>query len=342
MEKIIAACGNDCAMCPRYNVEPYKKSEEELSKTAELWFKIGYRDHLVSNREIECHGCKPGNWCRYKVIDCTDRLRIDSCGQCYKYPCDTIKECFEVTASFTPSCRAACTDEEYDIMKSAFFEKEKNLNERHEKMADWQLDKVRLVEEYSIRNQTALNGQILFAGSSLMEMFPIEEWCGEYGVTIYNRGVGGHTTTDMLRILDIAVLELKPRKLFINIGTNDLSRPDLSIAQIMDNYDRILTIIEDNIPGIEIYLMAYYPINYDAAADYMKPVLAVRTNEKIELANKEVSKLAASHNQKYIDVNNKLKDSEGRLKAEYTIEGMHIKPEGYRAILDDVMRYVME
>lgn len=42
----------------------------------------------------------------------------------------------------------------------------------------------------------------------------------------------------------------------------------------------------------------------------------------------------------YIDVNNQLKDDKGRLKAEYTIEGMHIKPEGYRAIFPDVMKYV--
>ena len=36
------------------------------------------------------------------------------------------------------------------------------------------------------------------------------------------------------------------------------------------------------------------------------------------------------------------KDENGNLKAEYTIEGMHIKPEGYRAIFADVMRYVRE
>lgn len=33
---------------------------------------------------------------------------------------------------------------------------------------------------------------------------------------------------------------------------------------------------------------------------------------------------------------------QGRLKAEYTIEGMHIKEEGYRAIYDDIMKYVKE
>ena len=30
-EKIIAACGNDCAACPRYTAYPYEKTEEELN-----------------------------------------------------------------------------------------------------------------------------------------------------------------------------------------------------------------------------------------------------------------------------------------------------------------------
>lgn len=88
--------------------------------------------------------------------------------------------------------------------------------------------------------------------------------------------------------------------------------------------------------------MAYYPINYEAAAENMKACLKIRTNEKITTANAAVEKLAKKHNQKYIDVNRNLKDEQGSLKAEYTIEGMHIKEEGYRAIYEDVMAYVKE
>ena len=56
----------------------------------------------------------------------------------------------------------------------------------------------------------------------------------------------------------------------------------------------------------------------------------------------EVKKLAERHGQLYIDISRNLKDDRGRLKAEYTIEGMHIKEEGYRAIYDDIMKYVKE
>ena len=55
---------------------------------------------------------------------------------------------------------------------------------------------------------------------------------------------------------------------------------------------------------------------------------------KIAMANKAVQELAERHHAKYIDINDPLKDRDGNLKAEYTIEGMHIKEEGYRAIFD--------
>lgn len=132
-ERIISACGNDCAVCPRYVKAPYTKTDSELARTAELWYKIGYRDHIVTNEEISCTGCKEENWCRYKIVKCVIQKKIDNCGQCEQYPCGNIKECFKVTKSFEPFCKTACTDEEYSVMCKAFFEKEKNLNNEREK-----------------------------------------------------------------------------------------------------------------------------------------------------------------------------------------------------------------
>lgn len=209
----------------------------------------------------------------------------------------------------------------------------------------WRLEKEQMVKDFHVWNKSAKKGQIVFTGSSLMEMFPIQDWVKELGENapiIYNRGVGGYRTTDMIPILDACVFELKPRKVFINIGTNDLSDPAIPIEKVMKNYDRIITMIEEQLPEAAIYMMAYYPINYEVATEEMKPCLLIRTNEKIKAANEQVKKIAEKHGQKYIDVNAPLTDEQGRLKAEYTIEGMHIKPEGYRAIFNDVMKYVNE
>lgn len=205
-------------------------------------------------------------------------------------------------------------------------------------------DKEMKIARYKEENKSVKQGEVVFAGSSLMEMFPINKLLGEKGddTIIYNRGIGGFVSEELLDALDVCVLDLKPHRIFINIGTNDLSDPQIQIAELMQRYDRILSVIEEDLPEAEIYLMAYYPVNYEAAAEEMKECLRIRTNEKINRANAEVEKLARQHGQRYIDINHKLKDEQGRLKAEYTIEGMHINEEGYQAIYDDVMRYVKE
>ena len=208
----------------------------------------------------------------------------------------------------------------------------------------WRAEKRRLVERYREANRTAEKGRIVFAGSSLMEMFPVEKWAREFpgAPAVYNRGVGGYRTEDMLPILDALVTDLQPRRVFLNIGTNDLSDATVTIDALMARYDRIMALIEEALPGVEIVVMAYYPINYDAADEGMKACLRIRTNERIGEANRALLSLAAAHGQPYRDYNAPLTDAQGRLKAEYTIEGMHIREEGYRAIwpavAEDILR----
>ena len=205
-------------------------------------------------------------------------------------------------------------------------------------------DKEMKIARYREENKSAVKGQVVFAGSSLMEMFPIRKLQQEKGDDrmIYNRGVGGFLSGELLAVIDVCVTQLLPAKVFINIGTNDLSWSSIPICELMDRYDQILTAIEDAVPGVRIYLLAYYPVNEAAASPEMRDCLKIRTNEKISAANEEVKKLAAKHGQRYIDVNDKLRDEQGRLRAEYTIEGMHINEAGYRAIYDDIMAYVRE
>lgn len=197
----------------------------------------------------------------------------------------------------------------------------------------------RKLAAYRGLNKTARKGEILFVGSSLMEMFPIEEFTSGMNLpfAIYNRGVGSYKTEDLLGALDVCVFELAPRRIFINIGTNDLSDPCIPIPGMIRNYEEILARIKERLPAVELYLTAYYPVNFDAATPEMKEALRVRTNEKIAEANREVGKFAQRVGARYVDLNDKLQDDQGNLKAEYTIEGMHIKPEGYRAIFDGAL-----
>ncbi len=201
------------------------------------------------------------------------------------------------------------------------------------------------LEQYRRLNRFAQKGQILFVGSSLMEQFPIYELMMSRGIhkVIYNRGIGGYVAKELLDALQVCVLDLEPSRIFINIGTNDLNAPDLKMDDLMGTYREILTRILKALPQVQIYLMAYYPVNREAATTpWMQEALSIRTNERILAANREVEKLAASLHCRYINVNKNLYDEEGRLKKEYTKEGMHFYADGYEAILDDLMRYVNE
>lgn len=202
-------------------------------------------------------------------------------------------------------------------------------------LPDWKLSKYHMAQSWQTLNQTCQPGQIVFIGSSLMEMFPVEKFAAEEGPgfpVVYNRGLGGFTTHDMLACLDEMVIGLMPRRVFINIGTNDLSDTSVTIDALMARYEDILTRITAAVPHAEIVMMAYYPINYDAATEIMKSNLRIRTNERIREANAAVQTLAERLGHRFIDVNAPLTDDQGRLKEEYTIEGMHIYEEGYRAI----------
>lgn len=200
------------------------------------------------------------------------------------------------------------------------------------------------IERYRRLNQTAEKGCVLFAGSSLMEMFPVEEFARQDNlpVTVYNRGVGGFITDELLENLDVCITDLAPRRLFINIGTNDLSDASRPIEMVMRNYAEILDRVRQAVPGVEIYIMAYYPVNYDAASPEMRDCLKIRSNEKINLANQKLQILAANIGGKFINVNQPLMDSQLRLKAEYTFEGMHINEAGYRAIYPLVKKFILE
>ncbi len=134
-------------------------------------------------------------------------------------------------------------------------------------------DKELKIKRYREENKAAIPGQIVFTGSSLMEMFPINKLLKEHvdNTIIYNRGIGGFVSGELLKVIDVCATDLKPSKIFINIGTNDLSDSRIPISGLMENYDKIISEIENKLPETEIYLMAYYPVNYEAAAPDMNP-----------------------------------------------------------------------
>ena len=222
------------------------------------------------------------------------------------------------------------------------------MTEREQIMQDmmkhFQQEKEMKRAKYRQQNAYIRKGQTLFTGSSLMEQFPITEYCLNEGLPIaYNRGIGGYTTDEFLAAIDDVLLDMQPAKLFINIGTNDIrSMPEGEdwFAHLSANYRAICEIIRDRLPKTTVYMMAYYPVNLEALQARAGQEPIVRTNENVAKANEMVRALATEFGFRYIDVNDGLKDETGSLKAEYTRDGIHFDSAAYRTVFERLKQYL--
>ncbi len=201
------------------------------------------------------------------------------------------------------------------------------------------------LERYRILNQNVKKGEILFTGSSLMEQFPVNELLMTNGMdqVVYNRGIGGFTTTDMLLHMEEMVFGTEPSRIFINIGTNDIGSPEYQLEALLERYEEIIVRIQERLPEAEINMMAYYPVNETdkiPEGEWGKTAFVTRTNENLNIANAAIENLAAKKGCRFINVNEGLADERGKLKKEYTIEGIHMYANGYQVVLQNLKKYL--
>ena len=201
------------------------------------------------------------------------------------------------------------------------------------------------LERYRILNQNVKKGEILFTGSSLMEQFPVNELLMTNGMdqVVYNRGIGGFTTTDMQQHMEEMVFGTEPSRIFINIGTNDIGSPEYQLEALLERYEEIIVRIQERLPEAEINMMAYYPVNETdkiPEGEWGKTAFVTRTNENINIANAAIENLAAKKGCRFINVNEGLADERGKLKKEYTIEGIHMYANGYQVVLQNLKKYL--
>ena len=208
-------------------------------------------------------------------------------------------------------------------------------------------EKAKKVINYRTLNAKAEKGAILFTGSSLMEQFPVCEMAKSAGIskTIYNRGIGGSTTDDFLRDIDAVLLDLQPSRVFINIGTNDMTTRVYGnrwMEHLFENYETIIRTALEKIAGVEIFLMAYYPTcpHLPGITEHERELLKERTKENIAECNRRVSLLAEKYCQHYIDANTGLTDENGETKTEYSVDGVHMYVSAYEVVFNNLRQYI--
>jgi lysophospholipase L1-like esterase len=163
-------------------------------------------------------------------------------------------------------------------------------------------------------------GRVVFLGNSITEGGNWKKLTGD--TSVMNRGIGGDITFGMLKRLD-EVLNLKPSKIFLLIGINDIGK-DIPPAVIAENIKKIIRRIQMESPATKIVLQNLLPVNPTInrfPQHYDK-------QQKIVETNKLLIPVAKETNVPLVDLNKLFRDKKGNLQEKYTNDGLHLNPDG--------------
>lgn len=191
---------------------------------------------------------------------------------------------------------------------------------------------------YDEMNESARHGQTVFFGDSLTEFYDTDAAFPSF--TNYNRGISGDTTQGMLQRLDNNVLSIKPSRVIFLGGANDLNR-GYTPGQIVANIREILTRIKTSLPDCEVYVESLYPVNPYTRPIYLNSV-ADRKNSDILAINEALAPLCEELGCTYINVHDSLTDGDGNLRAELTMDGLHVNAEGYATVTRILSGYLVK
>ena len=139
-----------------------------------------------------------------------------------------------------------------------------------------------------------------------------------------NRGIAGDITFGVLNRLD-EVIQGKPAKIFILIGINDLGR-NIPDSMILRNYRRMVRRIKEGSPYTRIYLQTLLPTN-DSFGKFKHLYFK---EDHIRYINQELKQIAQNENVYWVDLHSHFTDEAGKMKKEYTWDGVHLTLAGYR------------
>lgn len=189
----------------------------------------------------------------------------------------------------------------------------------------------------SFNHKEKFDSNYVFVGDSITWMYKLSDYYKK--MPVVNSGGDGNTTDDIVKNIKSRIYDYNPSKVFILIGTNDIIYGK-SDDHIISNIDKIIKVIKKNRPNCEIYIESIYPINNTDNEKIHHDMVKNRTNSRINKINKKIKKICILNNVKYINIHDLLLDKDGNLKLEYTNEGLHINPNGYKIITREIKKYI--
>ena len=175
----------------------------------------------------------------------------------------------------------------------------------------------KLTTQYKKEAETMDSSKVVFLGNSITEGFNLEKFFPESKPI--NRGISGDHIDGLIERFDDSVLKLKPSKLFVMIGINDIGTGD-SDSLIQANYQKLLRMILKSLPNTRIYIQSILP----TTAKWSNCPL-----DKIQRTNKFIQEFCNHFGFTWIDVFSKFATKDGYLIKDYTNDGLHLSSKGY-------------
>ncbi|MCW5911004.1 MAG: sialate O-acetylesterase [Cyclobacteriaceae bacterium] len=172
------------------------------------------------------------------------------------------------------------------------------------------------------KKEPVVPGKIVFLGNSITEGGKWKQLLKDS--TVINRGISGDNTFGVLARVN-EIIKLKPASLFILIGTNDLSKkiPD---EAILENIFTIVSKIKAGSPKTKIFVQSILPVNETVERFPQQ----FNNSIHINTINDQLARYAARLRYTYVDLYGRFIDSQGRLDAKYTYDGLHLNATGYQ------------
>lgn len=151
---------------------------------------------------------------------------------------------------------------------------------------------------------------------------------------VKNRGIVGDIVQGCYERMD-PILKGQPKKIFILSGVNDVSHGVTgdSIARAME---KLIVLIKQRSPRTKIYLQSMLPFNND-----VREWKLLKGREQVVVdGNRALEAVARRQQVTWINLYPLFVDDDGKLKAEYTNDGLHLMGPAYLIWADAIRQYV--
>lgn len=181
--------------------------------------------------------------------------------------------------------------------------------------------------KYEKQNQEVIAGKIapnsIFMGDSITEGWVSKDPDFFKKNNFVGRGISGQVTSQMLLRFREDVIRLKPERVIILGGTNDIAENQgpISLDKVFGNIVSMAELAKAN--GIKVILCSVLPAYDFGWRKDMHPA------DKVIALNKMIEAYAKKHNIPYVDYHSQMKDSRNGLDKIYTEDEIHPTEKGY-------------